>query len=254
MIFELPDRLLDGLFYTKGKETMKKFLMLLSILCCGAYADTITINWGIDNQPYTTTTCDIGNDVILPTAPTKRGHIFRGWNPEHFNRGTFANWDAVPIDINSYQEDSNGNKKPSMGDFIVIKNAYKYCSNNIENIIYVEPISNSIKVTYLNASNTYSLGNYNSESQRLRVADNQISVWSNNSTWWQYIYAETDGLVYAGKVYNTGDFMFSTIRPNAASAIYIDCPYTIPWRFKYDGVWEIDGKNGWKPVEQISNE
>ena len=26
------------------------------------------------------------------------------------------------------------------------------------------------------------------------------------------------------------------------------------YKFVYDGVWETDGKNGWKPVEQISNE
>ena len=71
-------------------------------ICTLAIADNITINWGIDNQLYTTTTCTVGGDVILPSI-SKRGHVFRGWQPEHFDRGTFANWEAVPYITAEYQ-------------------------------------------------------------------------------------------------------------------------------------------------------
>ena len=234
---------------------MKKIILTLTaiFICTIAYAENITINWGVDNQTYTTTTCEIGGDVILPSV-SKRGHIFRGWTPEHFDRGTFANWDSVPTDINSYQEDTNGNKKPYNGDFIVINNAYEYCSNNdIENIIYISCTEIYLKVTYLNSTNTYNIYDYQSESNRFYV-DNLLSAWLDNRTWAQSLYAGTDGLVYNGKVYNTGDFMFRAARSNGiVYSVYINCPYTTPWRFVYDGVWETDGKNGWKPDYQITS-
>ena len=32
-----------------------------------------------DGTNYTQTTCEAGGDIILPTAPTKRGYTFMGW-------------------------------------------------------------------------------------------------------------------------------------------------------------------------------
>ncbi len=59
---------------------MKKFLILLSMLFCGtAYAQTETLNWYIGDDVYATTTCESGNDILLPTTPTKRGYTFKGW-------------------------------------------------------------------------------------------------------------------------------------------------------------------------------
>ena len=59
---------------------MKKFLILLSMLFCfTAYAQTETLNWYMDGQTYATTTCESGNDILLPTTPTKRGYTFKGW-------------------------------------------------------------------------------------------------------------------------------------------------------------------------------
>ena len=59
---------------------MKKFLILLSMLFCfTAYAQTETLNWYMDGNIYTTTTCESGNDILLPTTPTKRGYTFKGW-------------------------------------------------------------------------------------------------------------------------------------------------------------------------------
>lgn len=63
---------------------MKKIIILLNIIGCMiigvAVADTINVNWMVGNTVYDTTTCTIGGDLNVPiTAPTKRGHIFRGW-------------------------------------------------------------------------------------------------------------------------------------------------------------------------------
>ena len=55
--------------------------MLLSILCCGAYADTINLHWlNEDGTTYQDSTCTVDNDLILPaTPPTKYGYTFTGW-------------------------------------------------------------------------------------------------------------------------------------------------------------------------------
>lgn len=62
---------------------MKRFLFYL--LCVMAnittlHADTINMQWyNEDGTVYDTTTCSAGDDIILPTAPTKRGYTFVGW-------------------------------------------------------------------------------------------------------------------------------------------------------------------------------
>ena len=60
---------------------MKKilFLILELLFVQIASADTVNIDWSVDGQTYTQTTCTVGGDIILPTAPTKRGHTFLGW-------------------------------------------------------------------------------------------------------------------------------------------------------------------------------
>ena len=60
---------------------MKKilFLILGLLFIRIASADTVNIDWMVDGQTYTQTSCNIGDDLILPTAPTKYGYTFRGW-------------------------------------------------------------------------------------------------------------------------------------------------------------------------------
>lgn len=64
---------------------MKRFLVLWSSLMftTASYADTETINWYVDGNTYTQTTCQTGGDVILPTPPTKRGYVFKGWHENY---------------------------------------------------------------------------------------------------------------------------------------------------------------------------
>ena len=59
---------------------MKRIFGILLLMMTGAsYADTETINWYVDGETYTTTTCQSGGDITLQTAPVKRGHTFTGW-------------------------------------------------------------------------------------------------------------------------------------------------------------------------------
>jgi len=63
---------------------MQKILVVLSVLYggfCGiSYATTVNYNWLVDGTNYAQTTCETGDDLILPTpAPTKYGYHFVGW-------------------------------------------------------------------------------------------------------------------------------------------------------------------------------
>ena len=64
-----------------GENTMKRFIFLLTaiFICTIARADNVNINWIVGDNTYATTQCEMGNDLILPTAPTKTGYTFRGW-------------------------------------------------------------------------------------------------------------------------------------------------------------------------------
>lgn len=48
---------------------------------CGiAHATTVNYNWLVDGTNYAQTTCETGDDLILPTpSPTKYGYHFVGW-------------------------------------------------------------------------------------------------------------------------------------------------------------------------------
>ena len=64
---------------------MKKILILLFIIFTGAtYAETISINWLNGNSVYATSTCTVGDDLILPAAPTPEyGYHFTGWTTQY---------------------------------------------------------------------------------------------------------------------------------------------------------------------------
>lgn len=61
---------------------MKQFLCaLIYLIAFGvAHADTRNLTWyNEDGTTYATTVCTVGEDVILPTSPTKTGYTFKGW-------------------------------------------------------------------------------------------------------------------------------------------------------------------------------
>ena len=60
---------------------MKKLLVFIGTLfiCVVAFAQTINVNWKIDDTTYATNTCEYGGTMTVPTAPTKYGYTFQGW-------------------------------------------------------------------------------------------------------------------------------------------------------------------------------
>ena len=64
---------------------MKKYLFLIFVFVVSdAHCETLNINWMVDGSTYAQTTCTLGGDLILPTAPTKTGYTFRGWTQYTF--------------------------------------------------------------------------------------------------------------------------------------------------------------------------
>ncbi len=58
---------------------MKKFFVILGLVfvCITAFAHSV--EWYVDGSLYQTTTCEAGDNITPPTAPTKYGYSFAGW-------------------------------------------------------------------------------------------------------------------------------------------------------------------------------
>ena len=80
---------------------MKRFLILLSILfCTTVFAHTI--EWYVDGTLLSTTTCESGDNITPPTAPTKFGYTFKGWGnyaPIEYLESTGTQWVDTGIAI-----------------------------------------------------------------------------------------------------------------------------------------------------------
>jgi len=64
----------------KREKGMKRLLLLLSLIFTTvSYGDTETIKWYVDGGVYSTTTCQSGGNVTLPSQPSKPGYTFLGW-------------------------------------------------------------------------------------------------------------------------------------------------------------------------------
>lgn len=108
---------------------MKKIIILCAALfSINAIAETMNVNWYVDDSIYDTSTCTVGGDIILPTAPTKRGYTFLGWS-------------ATPIPTTEYTPieyiESTGTQyidtgyTPVIGDCFEID--YRYTTTPVEN-------------------------------------------------------------------------------------------------------------------------
>lgn len=60
-----------------------KYFLFCFVLCMfhtATFATTVNYNWFVDGTGYAQTTCETGDDLILPTpSPTKYGYHFVGW-------------------------------------------------------------------------------------------------------------------------------------------------------------------------------
>ena len=247
-----------------------KFCMVFISLLLGTtvFAETIDINWYKDNQLYQTTTCEIGNDVLLPTAPTKRGHIFKGWMAKHVNRGTFENWSFVPSNINNYLVDGNGNKTPLINDYIIVEDASAKASINAEysyalklNIPPNKRWGSTVWYSYdggitkqlLDPDQTYqTIHIKDPNDDTITIIDvvigGQISVISRKPV-------NINGVLYDANT-TLKTWAVTTADSNSwyDTILYTKDTLSGTWKFVYNGIWAVDGKKGWVPQEQIANE
>lgn len=228
---------------------MKRIICVLCLLCCGvAFAGQVTINWGADNQTYTTTTCEVGGDVILPAPPTKRGYTFRGWKKDSFNRGTWANWEELPNNNMSYPEDVYGNRTPMENDYMVVVDASQYTPGMTESIIISkEPSSHILVINGVNVGKPNQTVTYTFDTVTYTVESTagggSIKVFANKNV--QY-----NGQL---KIVGTPAILTAYASTIESSKIYYSKLDNLSgsWRFVYHGIWADDNESGWKPEQQI---
>ena len=233
---------------------MKRFALLIMTLfvCISAIAETITINWGVDNQLYTTTTCEIGGDVILPPV-SKRGYVFRGWKAEHFDRGTFVNWVNVPTSVLLYSADYNDNRTPKKGDYITINDVSGYGDNF--------PIDVTITTYGSGGWDTFFTFTMSGETKDIRqngqsyTFSNGVIVTRINSSWGGANISINRKFKVGNSVIEK-DTSYDLKGSITSMKISSENPpvYEGTWRFIYVGDWDTTGKEGWKPDYQITDE
>lgn len=70
---------------------MKRLLTLYFSMFLGvAFGDTLNVTWMDGNSVHATSSCTVGNTLVLPNAPTKRGYTFIGWGERGIINGEQA--------------------------------------------------------------------------------------------------------------------------------------------------------------------
>ncbi len=211
------------------------------------------------NTTYAQTTCTIGGDVILPTI-SKRGYIFRGWSP-FFYRGRFPNWSDIPSYSSEYID------IPIENDRIVVVDASDY----------ITPEANThhkFKVVNLNDINRWTIQITNELGivKKYYFADGFNGVWKaidddyslrynsgNPGKWRIKSNNEKDTRISIdGRIYE-GDVLLVETNYPITQEVSVGIPAATGqhqgmWMFVYHGNWATDGKYGWKPVYQITNQ
>ena len=236
---------------------MKKFIIVLLLLCCGlGYADTQNLTFVVDNETYHTSTCTIGGNVTLPTPPTKTGYDFDGWQ-QVFNRGTFANWAAIPNLAGGYLGDTNGSNIPQENDYIIVNDASDVpeYGENIE--IYIQSGSSMTKwgqcKTYIDNID-YGCDGYLLNG-KLFVYSDRSGYNGRNKTYWR---SDIKDIIYKGNIFTAGNVFLDRTCMSSSSpdgtyyAKFINAyPYSGKWLLRYHGNWDDLGRGGWVAEKQL---
>ena len=173
-----------------------------------------------------------------------------------FNRGKWANWANVPTDTSLYPADYHGNKVPEQSDYMVVTDASDYVSGED---LWVSNI-NKQYTTIRTADDSFEVP-YGTVIDRKFCNDMIQIVTTSTPSARIYIYALGPVLYnntrYDGTPENPVQMFYRYTNNNFVEQHFktiTSAPLSGTWRFVYDGVWDEDGKNGWKPVEQIVNE
>ena len=206
-----------------------------------------------------------GTNITLVDDPLTQTTLISSTAQESFFRGKFGRWSQVPTDSTQYDPEPGTQDKttPTINDFMVIADASDYAG------VEVDVFTNE-GATILNeywsvtdflpiSPGTYAKVNYTRTYGQ--SARGQISLYTENKT-----------LLYSREYQTTtgsGDYTDEFQLPN--NCYYVKVQYmtnydttevltlggagmfTGSWRFYYSGVWNADGKSGWKPQYQIEN-
>ena len=194
---------------------------------------------------------------------------------ESFFRGRFENWSNVPTDPTYYEQDLHNppSKIPEANDYIVVNDMSDWRPTDFDDSFqlwndsktYTTVWAYNYDNTVIKDSVVYSNYPTNSverpEWEMLFGPHNEVLLRRPKSGGRVYVIAQTT-LRYNDTIYSAGQTIFSEDLPgDGCDSTH---PHTIEfsnsterkegtWRMRYQGVWDTDGKNGWKPEYQIEN-
>ena len=251
---------------------MRKIILTLTaiFICAATFAHTI--NWHVDGTLYQTTTCEINNDVLLPTEPIKRGYTFKGWEEEHFFRGEYDTWSKVPLKATAYERDTYNNRIPAHSDYIIVNDASDYIPLIFNDNFEIWNVSHDYRTIWAYR--------YKDNVVQKSVVYASGGALKPEEDWWTYfgpnneiIIKRQSNAIYViaqttlrlnGKIYTVGETILSTNITDQSTEYNThvveflsdtDTNHRIQgkWKFIYSGVWEEDGKKAWIPDNQIIN-
>ena len=227
---------------TQSGKTMQKYLLRFLFIIFTfvnitfAYGDTVSIDWIVDDTTHAQTTCEMGDDLILPTAPTKPGYTFRGWkiasytpveylqgttNAQYIDTGIIPNSSMKIYGKFGYQEPiNNGNSS-----FFGARSAQALETNGV----YFWTTSTQLKTQWfgqrINIDNTRQPGDIYEYS----IENSSVSITKNGSLFTQYVFlpsGTTEYPLFINAVNNSGN----TDSSRSVSRIY---------RFTIDNVIDL---------------
>lgn len=177
---------------------------------------------------------------------------------ESFFRGRYANWAEVPVNNESYLVNYRGERTPSYNDYIVVEDASTYVSDfdKTMTIIHDESTYRTIQVTENGVTTTYDLFINANTPAEIILGSGSVSIRA-DSAWFNgnINYTALRPVKVGNRYYEVGDKILSY---NYYVTNSIDINYSTEsnayqgsWRFFYNGVWDTNGIEGWKPEYQI---
>lgn len=178
-------------------------------------------------------------------------------------RGSWANWESVPIHAADYPVDYAGNHIPTVNDYISVQDASDYHHDN------VFTRENEVVGKFLNANGQEVVNAEFNYSDKLTIhAGDKKAILTGTSVAGKYYrihaYNEEDlwlgeitfgtTLPLEGNIPEGTSYLRVSYPIDYADDISLDIYATVgSWRFKYTGAWGTQGKSGWIP-EYLLNE
>ncbi len=124
---------------------MKKFLLFITAIFLSVPLYAINLYYmNEDDTVYESATCTVGDDLILPTPPTKRGYTFAGWRAANIQRIEYLESTGTQYIDTGYTFDGT------------VKLIFKINWNNVDGVIF--GANSSGGENFLWASSGYLMG------------------------------------------------------------------------------------------------